>query len=251
MTDHVGRFADRAGDYARFRPGYPASVVGVLAEEGGLRPEHVVADVGSGTGLLSRLFLEHGNRVLAVEPDEAMRRVAEAALGERPGFRSVAGSAEDTTLPDGAVDWVVAGQAFHWFDREGAREEFRRILRTPRRVAVIWYTRDAERTPFMEALEALLLERGTDYARVRHDRREEQALEAFFAGEVTSRVLSHVQVLDREGLRGRLRSMSYLPAPGEAGHQEVMADADALFRTHAREGRVRIEYDLEVHLGRV
>lgn len=251
MTGHAGRFSDRAADYARFRPGYPEALMDVLDEEGGLGPGHVVADVGSGTGLLTRLLLDHGKRVVAVEPDAAMRRVAEEALGGRTGFRSVAGSAEDTTLADASVDYVTAGQAFHWFDREAAREEFRRILRPPRRASLIWYTRDAGRTPFMEALEALLLEHGTDYRRVRHDRLEQDEIRAFFSDDYGVRVLPHVQVLDREGLRGRLRSMSYLPAPGEAGHEEVMAAADALFETHRDDGSVRIEYDLEVHLGRV
>lgn len=251
MTEHVGRFGDRASDYARFRPGYPEALLDVLEEEGGLRPGHVVADVGSGTGFLSRLLLDHGNRVVAVEPDPGMRRVAEAALSGRPGFRSVAGAAEETTLAAASVDQVIAGQAFHWFDREAAREEFRRILRPPRRVALVWYTRDAEGTPFMEALEALLLEHGTDYRRVRHDRRAGDELRALFAGDYRTRVLSHAQVLDREGLRGRLRSMSYLPAPGGEGHDAVMDAADALFRAHEEEGTVRIDYDLEVHLGRV
>nr|NIP59195.1 class I SAM-dependent methyltransferase [Gemmatimonadota bacterium]NIR79606.1 class I SAM-dependent methyltransferase [Gemmatimonadota bacterium]NIT88663.1 class I SAM-dependent methyltransferase [Gemmatimonadota bacterium]NIU32101.1 class I SAM-dependent methyltransferase [Gemmatimonadota bacterium]NIU36696.1 methyltransferase domain-containing protein [Gemmatimonadota bacterium] len=172
MTDPetTGRFAGRVAEYARWRPGYPPELLALLREELGLKPGDVVADVGSGTGLLSRLFRENGHPVLAVEPDPEMRRVAEEELGGVPGFRSVAGRAEETNLEAGSVDLVVAGQAFHWFDRDAAREEFRRILREPRRVALVWYTRVVGAGPFMEALERLLLEHGTDYRSVRHDR---------------------------------------------------------------------------------
>lgn len=245
------RFAGRAEAYARWRPGYPPSLLDLLRGEVDLEEGHAVADIGSGTGLLSRLFLDHGNPVRAVEPDPGMREIAEAELGGTAGFLSVAGSAEETGLEGGSVELVVAGQAFHWFDREAARDEFRRILRDPRRVALIWYTRVIDRTPFMAALEALLLEHGTDYGSVRHDRIGEDGLRAFFASRYRRRTLPHGQVLDREGLRGRVRSMSYVPAAGEAGHEELMSAVDRLFRSHARDGRVRIEYDLEVHLGRV
>lgn len=250
-ADATRRFAGRVAEYARWRPGYPPELLSLLRQDLGLRREDVVADVGSGTGLLTRLFLENGNPVVAVEPDPAMRRVAEEELGGDPSFHSVAGTAEDTTLDAESVDLVVAGQAFHWFDREAAREEFRRILRIPRRVALIWYTRVVEGSPFMEDLERLLLEHGTDYRSVRHDRIPRKELRRFFSGGYRRSSLPHGQVLVREGLRGRLRSMSYLPAPGEPGHEDVIAEADRLFREHAEDGRVTIEYELEVHLGRL
>ncbi|HSH75785.1 MAG TPA: class I SAM-dependent methyltransferase, partial [Longimicrobiales bacterium] len=124
-------------------------VLGLLRDEIGLEPRWVVADVGSGTGIATELFLRHGNTVFAVEPNEAMRRAAERRLGGHPGFRSVSGAAERTGLPPGTLDLVVAAQAFHWFDAEAAREEFARVLRKPRRLALIWNTRDKEATAFL------------------------------------------------------------------------------------------------------
>jgi SAM-dependent methyltransferase len=117
------RFSDRVADYARFRAGYPPGVLEVLRRETGLAPHHVVADLGSGTGLSARLFLEDGNVVLGVEPNAAMRQAAERLLAGWPGFRSVAGTAEATTLDAGSVDLVVAAQAFHWFDPDATRAE--------------------------------------------------------------------------------------------------------------------------------
>ena len=161
--DPTTRFTERVADYVRHRPSYPAAVIACLTREFGLRQEHVVADLGSGTGILTRMLLENDNRVYAVEPNDAMRAAAEDQLGEylkalracddpashfdpphsplgngggntpaaAGGGRlvSVAGSAEATGLPDHCVDWVTAAQAFHWFDVDKARVECRRILR--------------------------------------------------------------------------------------------------------------------------
>src|SRR5277367_285802 len=127
-TNSKERFTTRVDDYVRFRPGYPAEVIGVLREECGLAPESVIADIGSGTGILTKLFLENGNSVYGVEPNAAMRESGEQFLKEYRLFRSVAAPAEATTLPNASVDFVVAGQAFHWFDPWAVRSEFARIL---------------------------------------------------------------------------------------------------------------------------
>ena len=84
----------------------------------------MIADIGSGTGFLSELFLKNGNRVFGVEPNEAMRQAGEEYLASYDGFASIDGSAEATTLDDASVDFVTAGQAFHWFDQTAARREF-------------------------------------------------------------------------------------------------------------------------------
>src|SRR5262245_9983579 len=101
----------------------------VLKNECGLTPDSVIADVGSGTGLLAKLFLENGNRVYCIEPNREMRQAGEGILEDYPKFLSVAGTAEATALSDASVDFVTAGQAAHWFDATKARHEFRRILR--------------------------------------------------------------------------------------------------------------------------
>src|SRR5262249_25402422 len=94
-----------------------------LTSEVGLKPETWIADVGSGTGICAKIFLKNGNEVICVEPNREMREAAEASLVGYRGFRSVDGTAEATTLPDASVDWVVAAQAFHWFEPDGARRE--------------------------------------------------------------------------------------------------------------------------------
>src|SRR5262245_563576 len=123
------RFTDRVDDYVKYRPTYPRALVDLLERELGMRPEHELADLGSGTGPAAHLFLERGLRVYGVEPNDRMREAGERFLAAFPKFVSAKGSAEDTGLETSSVDFVIAGQAFHWFDPPRARREVARILR--------------------------------------------------------------------------------------------------------------------------
>lgn len=249
--DPTRRFSDRVADYVRYRPGYPLELLQTLEREAGLGPDSVVADVGSGTGISAAMLLRSGCSVYAVEPNAEMRRSAEELLGERPGFHSVAGTAEETTLPDGSVDLVTAGQAFHWFDRDTARAEFVRILRPEGRVALFWNGRRTESTPFLRAYEELLHRFGTDYRQVDHLRIGAAEFAAFFAAPYESWSFPNQQVFDFAGLRGRLLSSSYTPAPGHPDHEPMLRELRAIFERHEDGGRVRFEYDTELHLGRL
>ncbi len=250
-ADPTERFSDRVEDYVRYRPRYPRGVLRVLREEIGLRPDWAVADVGSGTGIAAALFLANGNRVFAVEPNAAMRAAAEATHGGDPRFRSVDGTAEATGLEPGSVDLVVAAQAFHWFDAPRARAHFATILREPRRVVLLWNTRRTDSSPFLVEYEELLLEYGTDYRAVRHDRIEPDAIRAFFGGPYTRRTLPNEQRLDRAGLKGRLLSSSYTPGPEHPDRGPMLERLERIFERHRTDGRVRIEYDTEILIGRL
>ncbi len=121
IADPTRRFSSRVQNYVRYRPGYPPAVIDLLKKECGLSPSTVIADVASGTGIFTRMLLENGNRVLGIEPNPAMRKAGEEFLSAYPGFASLGGSAEATSLPDHSVDMITAAQAAHWFDRqEGA-----------------------------------------------------------------------------------------------------------------------------------
>lgn len=250
--DHTGRFSTRVADYVKYRPGYPPTVLRLLEEECGLTPGSVVADVGSGTGLLSELFLKHGRRVYGVEPNREMREAGERLLASYPDFFSVDGRAEETTLDDKSVDFVTAGQAFHWFDPPRARREFIRILRPGGWVVLIWNDRRTAGTPFLEDYERLLLEYGTDYAAVSVKYMEESALAALYGpSEIRTKSFDNEQVFDLEGLRGRLTSSSYSPQPGHPNFDPMMRELESLFRRHEREGRVVVAYDTKVFYGRL
>lgn len=244
------RFSDRVRNYVLYRPGYPSAVLDVLRAETGLAPGHVVADVGSGTGISAGLFLEAGNPVHAVEPNGEMRAAAEEMLGARPGFHSVAGSAEATTLPDASVDYVVAAQAFHWFNGPAVRREWLRILRPGGWMVLLWNARKTDTTPFLRAYEALLHAHGTDYASVNHENVTPEAIAAVLGAGFGRRDVPNEQVFDWEGLKGRLLSSSYAPNEGQPGHAPMMEALERLFATHQRDGRVRVEYDTQIYWGR-
>jgi SAM-dependent methyltransferase len=247
--DSTARFSDRVENYVRYRPGYPEQVVETLAAEAGLTAESIIADIGSGTGISSEPFLRHGSTVYGVEPNEPMRAAAERLLAGYPRFQSVAGTAEATTLPADSVDYVVAGQAFHWFDRERARQEFARILRAGGWVVLLFNTRLVDASPFLQAYEQLLHEFATDYAQVDHRNVNEDRLRTFFRGEYRTGTFPNHQDFDYDGLRGRLLSSSYVPNAGHPGYRPMLAALERIFTSHQQDGRVRFEYRTEMHFG--
>ena len=250
FQDAKQRFSNRAEDYAKYRPGYPRQILGLMTRWCHFSAEDAIADIGSGTGLLSQLFLENGNRVLGVEPNAEMREAGEEFLRRYPKFTSVAGSAEATTLPDDEVDFVTAGQAFHWFDVEPTRREFQRILKTGGRVVIIWNERLLDTTPFLRDYEALLHQYGTDYARVNESYPRNEQMLAFFArNEFTSHTLPNFQEFDFEGLSGRLRSSSYAPTPDNLRFKPMMEKLRGIFDAHQVNGKVRMEYSTRVYTG--
>jgi SAM-dependent methyltransferase len=251
-TDPTRRFSNRVEDYIRYRPDYPRAVVGLLEDECGLTRESVIADIGSGTGILSELFLRNGNRVYGVEPNREMREAGERLLAGYENFLSVDGRAEATALADASVDFVTAGQAFHWFDPAAARREFKRILKDGGRAVLVWNSRNTERTPLLAEYERLLLEYGTDYKEISSRWAAEENIKTLFGGsEARTKTLDNEQVVDFEGFKGRLTSASYAPLPGQPNHEPMMRELAALFERHQRDGRVRIEYDTMVFYGRL
>jgi len=251
FADAKQRFSTRVADYIRYRPGYPSEAVALLRTECGLRAGHVIADIGSGTGFLSELFLKNGNRVYGVEPNEAMRQAGEEYLAAYDGFSSINGSAEATTLDDHSIDFVTAGQAFHWFQPEPTRAEFRRILKPSGWIAVLYNDRQMD-TPFASAYDDLLVKYGIDYTQVREAYPEAQSMQNFFAGGSTvQRTLPNEQVFDWDGLAGRLRSSSYAPQEGHPNYAPMMAALKELFDANQNEGRVRMEYTTHIYFGKL
>jgi len=241
-SDPTGRFSSRVADYRRFRPGYPPALLDFLAQTCALSPRSVIADIGSGTGLLSQLFLENGNMVYGVEPNAEMRAAGEQMLGDYPQFVSVAARAEATTLPAASVDFVTAGQAFHWFDHDAARREFCRILRPGGWVALVWNDRQEETTPFLREYEQLLRTWCPDYAGVTHKEIGLADLQRLFGPNVRQASFTNGQRLDLAGVTGRLLSSSYAPLAGDPNHAPLLAGLAAAFERHSRDGAVDFLY---------
>ena len=250
VSNSTSRFSSRVDDYVKYRPPYPLEIIDLLAEKCALTPESVIADIGCGTGMLAKLFLENGNPVVGVEPNADMRAAAEQYLADFGRYTSMNGSAEATRLPAQAMDFVVAGQAFHWFDRDKARQEFLRLLKPDGVVVLIWNDRRLESTPFMRDYEALLQQYGIDYAEIDHKKiQNRDVFMSFFGGEFFEASFDNIQRFDFDGLMGRLHSASYMPAKEHSGYPPMARRAREIFAAHADKGRVTFEYDTRIYYG--
>ena len=248
-VDPTQRFSTRVSDYVRFRPSYPPEVVETLSAECGLGRESVVADVGAGTGIFTRLLLEHGCRVFGIEPNDEMRGAAEESLAQYANVVVVKGTAEATQLPDHSVDCVVCAQSAHWFDRRQAASEFDRILKPGGWLVILWNQRLTGPTPFLMAYEELLLTYGTDYQTVRHDRQHSAVHEFFDPFPFRERQFGMAQELNYEALVGRLLSSSYTPQPNQANYRPMLDRLRQIFLSCQRNGKVELEYRTRMYYG--
>jgi SAM-dependent methyltransferase len=216
-----------------------------------LTSEAVVADIGSGTGFLTELFLENGNEVYAVEPNKAMRQAGQRYLQRFEKVTSIDGTAESITLADQSVDFIAVGQAFHWFDLDKARLEFQRILRPGGYVALVWNDRHTESTPFLRAYERLLLEHSIDYPKVDHKNIGPRELERFFGARPSESDFYYCQHFDFVSLRGRLLSSSYAPNEDDPRFPETERNLQDIFQEHQDNGVVAFEYDTRIFHGKL
>jgi len=247
----TARFSDRVENYVRYRPGYPSEVLGLLRVECGLKPDHIIADIASGTGIFTKLPLDNGNAVFAVEPNPEMREAGRSLLANYDKLNSVAGTAEETTLPAASVDFVTAAQAAHWFDRGRTRREFARILRPGGWCVLIWNERRTATTPFLRDYEELLLTFGTDYKEVRHERTTAVIHEFFAPSPYRERIFDLRQQFDYAGAAGRLLSSSYAPLENDPQHAPMMRELQRMVHAHAQQGFVEFEYNTRVYYGRL
>jgi ubiquinone/menaquinone biosynthesis C-methylase UbiE len=252
MMDPTQRFSDRVENYVKYRPDYPAAIIATLRADCQLAGASVIADVGSGTGILTRLFLKSGAHVFGIEPNHEMRAAGERLLEGYTRFTSIAAAAEATTLPAHSVDFVTAGQAFHWFDRQQARQEFLRILKPHGWVVLIWNERRTEGTPFLEAYEKLLLTYAIDYTSVDHRLVTDEVVAAFFRpGAFKLEVFENSQLQDFQGCQGRLLSSSYTPRTDHPNYAPMLVELRSIFDAYQVNGMVSFEYDTKMYYGQL
>lgn len=247
----VDRFSNRVENYVKYRPTYPPQVLDTFREEMNLVKSSIIADIGAGTGISTKIFLENGNKVYGVEPNAAMREAAEEYLKSFPLFKIIDGTAENTNLPEESVDFVVAAQAFHWFDKEKTRVEFKRILRKNGYAVLIWNERQLDTNDFLRGYESFLKKYGTDYETVRHDNIDEKMLQDFFRADYKRKTFQNAQTVDYEGLRGRILSSSYMPIENDSRFEPMNIDLQRLFAKYAENGKIQILYNTNVFYSRL
>ncbi|MHA2253932.1 MAG: class I SAM-dependent methyltransferase, partial [Candidatus Kariarchaeaceae archaeon] len=230
----TSRFSNRVDNYVKYRPSYPREIIPFLQKAIHLQVDHLIADIGSGTGKLTELFLEFGNTVIGVEPNMEMREAGDEYLQKFGSkFTSLVGTAEHTGLGNQSVDLIIAGQAFHWFEPEPSRIEFKRILKPQGWVCLVWNSRRTGGNPFLDAYEQLLMDFASDYPQVSQSYVLEGKIEGFLKEDSVIKGEFYLyQEFDLESLKGRALSSSYVPTVDHKDYNAFMARLDAIFHQH-------------------
>ena len=251
MSEHTERFSGRVAAYERYRSRYPAQVIDILVERCGLMPDHLVTDIGAGTGMLAELFLQNGNAVVAVEPNDEMRAACERLAAAWPGLTVKGGTAEQTGLENASVDFIAVGRAFHWFDLERTRPEFQRILKPAGWVVLASNSRVRDDSPISQAYEGVLREYGTDYAANRERYEIAPKVDAFFAGgELFREEIAGEQRLSLEELIGQTQSLSVTPPPDHPKYEGMQKSLREFFAQWQKDGVVTIRTMCRIAWGR-
>ncbi len=233
----------------KYRPSYPTASIRYIVSRG-ILPSVSVADVGSGTGIMTRLLLPHCKEVFAIEPNDAMRERAESDLVGIRGFRSILGTAESTGLDSDSVGAIVCAQAYHWFNSEMTRKEFGRILRESGKLFLVWNDR-LHNTPFLKRYDELLVQYGVDYAAVNHQRLSDEDLESVFDHDYEKAQFPNKQQFVLAGLIGRLESSSYVPSHDDPKHAILLNEIEDSFRRYSSGGTISFNYSTTVYSGTI
>ncbi len=249
--DNTQRFSNRVDNYVKYRPHYPGNIIGYIKAETNLNASSVIADIGSGTGILTELFLQNGCKAIGIEPNAAMRFKAEELLSSYKNFVSIDGTAEQTTLADNSVDLITAAQAFHWFDVVKTKIEFTRIAKADAHVVLIWNDRETI-SAFEKEYEAFLLKYATDYASINHRHITPENIETFlYPQPVKTALFVNEQVFNFEGLKGRLLSSSYISAEESETYFTMLKELQELFNRYQANDTVRFNYQTKIFSGKI
>ena len=251
MSDSYERYSRVVENYIRYRPRYPHSIIDLLQAECELSPDSIIADIGSGTGLLSQVLLKNGNPVFAVEPNQEMREAARDLLAEYQTLTSVDGTAEASNLASDSVDMITVAQAFHWFDRETCRPEFLRILKPGGYLVLVWNLFRADGSDFMKDFEAFWL----DYVNpgeMFHSRQRPAYVDEFYKAVPVQEIgLDNFQVCDFDAFQGRILSASRAVKEDDERYPQMLEALKSLFDKHQVDARVTIPYDTQVIYGKL
>ena len=246
------KFTGRALAYEKYRPSYPMEFIDYLYTHAGFKQESIIADIGSGTGILSSQLLERGNRVIGVEPNEDMRRTAEKNLTGYSNFHSVAGADENTTLSDGSIDFITVAQAFHWFDIEGFKKECRRILKPEGKVVLVWNSRVADSKIVMENAEICQRLCPAFKGFSGGEKNDTGAFMSFFRDGIFENInFENNMEYNPDNFIGRNLSASYAPKPGEDNFNLFVSELTELYEKYEKDGKVVLPNITRCYIGRV
>ena len=239
--------------YDKFRPTYPQTFIKYLRSDVGVCKKSTVADIGSGTGILTRQLLEICKNVIAVEPNSDMRVVAEENLNNFVNFTSVNGTAENTTLGSKSVDFITVAQAFHWFDRVKFKAECDRILIPKGKVILVWNRRDdnAESVKDCDVVSKKYCPNFKGFGGGMRGEEKENDFTDFFRGKYEIMSFQNDLTFDLEGFIGRTLSGSYALKENDDNYSEFILELTHCFNEHAVGGHIIMPNFTECYIGTV
>lgn len=233
--DPKERFSETADAYEKYRPSYPPALVDWVLHTARVEAPAWIGDVGCGTGISTRLFAERGFRVVGIDPNEQMLRLAAPR-----GGRFLRAEAARTALQAASLDLVVSGQAFHWFDLATVMPELKRVLKPGGRVSAFWNRRTS--TPFLDDYERLLRTHSTEYGGIPGPRETIPRIKASpYVADLLEAEFENAQEFDLDGVIGRARSSSYV-IHGVSDRTAFEAALAAAFGRHQSGGKVTFAY---------
>ena len=249
MKASVEVFSGKAESYVKYRGGYAEGLLDFLAVDCGLSADSIVADLGSGTGALTKVLLDNKNLVYAIEPNASMREMAERLLSSYSGFNSIDSTAEATTLPDASVDIVTAGRALQWFDVRAALNEVSRILKPNGCAVFIWNQRKKPATPLLQAYREFLRVYCPDFDSVARRRRD--ARELLCRSGFRLKMLEYKEMLNLDQLKGLVLSLSVSPGEGDPRYGPMLSALEELYEEHQIKGLLHFDYSTAAYFRRV
>jgi len=248
--NNTERFSDRVDNYQKFRPSYTDETINYIIGNFGLSKDSVIADIGSGTGIFTEKLLANFKFVYAVEPNQEMRIAAYKRLSSFKSYKSINGTSEVTTLNAKSLNGITVAQAFHWFNIEKTREEFRRVLKDEAFVFLIWNNRISN-TPFLRAYEEILVDKIPEYTVVNHKNISEDIIKSFLIRDYSKVVFQNNQVFDLEGVLGRLSSSSYTPKENTKEYGIIKELIVKAFEQYSENGAISFNYNTEIYSGKI
>jgi len=257
---NVGKFDGKGENYSKYRPSYPKEFIDYINSIDGLDENSIIADIGSGTGILSKQLLDIGKCVITVEPNADMRGIAESILGDYKNFTSINATAENTTLSDHSVDLITVAQAFHWFDRDKFKEECKRILKPDGKVVLVWNTR-VPANESMEDYERIIRKYCPDFegfsGRKCSSLYKEAGLEGendfeiFFDNGYEEKSFQNDLINSLERFIGGALSASYAPNENDENYTAFVTDLKTCFNKHAVNESMLMPFVTRSYLGKV
>lgn len=252
MMDSVNRFSTKAARYARYRYGYPPEAIQAIFDISGLTSQAVAADIGAGTGLLTKALVDQVVKVYAIEPNQLMREFAECSLGQHPAFNSVDGRAEATTLPNASIDLIVAGQAIHWFEPLATRMEFQRILKPEGWLAAVFHSPMGLEN-YREAIHAVCTpENGWDTTPTPQPQYGDSHTDIYFGiGNGTKLHFPQTYQEDWEVFIGGMLSDSHAPEDAHPAFPRLVAALRGVFDQYSAGGYIQVPGGTDLVIGQL